>query len=156
MPLDNRNLETGTVLHARYKGKERTCEVVQTADGLRYRLDDGREFTSPSSAGKAAMDGVSCNGWRFWSIEGTEKPKREPKADKAANGKRKPKVKSPTKKKAATKGSKAKKGAKAVRAAAQSDRRVADETASYGCGACGETFPTMEAATHHATEAHVS
>ena len=146
MALDNRSRETGTVLHARYKGTERTCEVVQTADGLRYRLDDGREFTSPSSAGKAAMDGVSCNGWRFWSIEGTEKPKREPKADKAANGKRKPKVKSPTKKKAA----------KAVRAAAQSDRRVADETASYGCGACGETFPTMEAATHHATEAHVS
>src|ERR1700674_3669165 len=76
MPLENRNLETGTVLRARYKGKERTCEVVQTADGLRYRLDDGREFASPSSAGKVAMGGVSCNGWRFWSIEGTEKPKR--------------------------------------------------------------------------------
>ena len=152
MPLDNRNLKTGTVLRARYKGKERTCEVVQTADGRRYRLDDGREFTSPSSAGKAAMDGVSCNGWRFWSIEGTEKPKREPKAHKPAKARKEPAAKKPAKSKAAPKKSaktkRAKKG-KAMRAASKSD-------ASYGCGACGETFPTMKAATQHATEAHPS
>lgn len=100
MALENRNLETGTVLRARYKGKERTCEVVKTTDGLRYRLDDGREFTSPSSAGKAAMDGVACNGWRFWSIEGTEKPKRAPKAGKSAKAKKPAKSKSAPKKSA--------------------------------------------------------
>ena len=81
MPIENRELAAGTRLVARYKKQDRTCEVVETADGLRYRLDDGTEHRSPSSAGKAAMDGVACNGWRFWSIEGTEKPKREPKAE---------------------------------------------------------------------------
>ncbi len=153
MPLERRNLEIGTMLRARYKGKERTCEVVQTADGPRYRLDDGREFASPSSAGKAAMGGVSCNGWRFWSIEGTEKPKRTPtaKADKPAKAKKESAAKptphgKPAKTKAApkkvAKTKRAKKG-KAMRAAAKSD-------ASYGCGACGATLPTMKAATQHA------
>ena len=120
MPLENRNLETGTVLRARYKGKERTCDVVQTADGLRYRLDDGREFASPSSAGKAAMDGVSCNGWRFWSIEGTERPKRQPKADKPVKAKKEHAAKKPAKSKAAPKRSattKRRKKGKAMRAA---------------------------------------
>ena len=74
MPLNNRNLDAGTVLRARHKGQEHTCEVVETDDGLRYRLDDGHEFTSPSSAGKAAMGGVSCNGWHFWSLAGEGKP----------------------------------------------------------------------------------
>src|SRR5512135_621516 len=78
MPLENRNLEPGTVLVARYKKLDRTCEVMQTEDGLRYRLDDGSEHKSPSSAGKAAMGGVACNGWRFWSLQGTE-PVRKPK-----------------------------------------------------------------------------
>src|SRR5713226_4446691 len=80
MPIENRELAAGTRLVARYKKQDRTCEVVETPDGLRYRLDDGTEHKSPSSAGKRAMDGVACNGWRFWSIAGTEKPKREPKA----------------------------------------------------------------------------
>ena len=86
MPIENRDLAAGTRLVARYKKQDRTCEVVETPDGLRYRLDDGTEHKSPSSAGKAAMDGVACNGWRFWSIAGTETPKREPKAEKAGEG----------------------------------------------------------------------
>jgi len=152
MPLENRSLEIGTVLHARYKGKERTCEVVQTAAGLRYRLDDGREFASVSSAGKAAMNGVSCNGWRFWSSEGTEKSKREPDADRAAKAKRKPAAKKPANSKAARKTSaktKSAKNGKTIRAASNSGD-------SYGCGACAATFPTMKAATQHATEAHLA
>ena len=82
MPLENRNVEAGTVLTARYKKVDRSCEVVETPDGLRYRLDDGTEHKSPSSAGKA-VTGIACNGWVFWSIAGTEKPKREPMAKKA-------------------------------------------------------------------------
>src|SRR3990172_1890639 len=74
MPLENRNLEPGTVLVARYKKQERICEVVQTDDGVRFRLDDGTEHRSPSSAGKQAMGGVACNGWRFWSLQGDLKP----------------------------------------------------------------------------------
>ncbi len=68
VPIENREIAAGTVLVARYKKADRTCEVVETPDGLRYRLDDGTEHRSPSSAGKTAMGGVACNGYRFWSI----------------------------------------------------------------------------------------
>ena len=138
MPLENRNLEPGTVLTARYKKQARTCEVVQTDEGLRYRLDDGTEHKSPSSAGKAAMGGVACNGWRFWSLQGME-PARKPKAEKPAMPKATAKTKAVPKKAAKKKPANK---PKAQRAAAKGD--------SYGCGACGETFPTMKAATAHA------
>ena len=59
-------------------------EVIGEDGALRFRLEDGREFTSLSSAGKAVMGGVSCNGWRFWSIAGDRKPtaKKNPSARK--------------------------------------------------------------------------
>jgi hypothetical protein len=81
MSIEDRNLKPGTKLVARYKGKEYTAEVVQTEEGLRYRLEDGREFKSPSSAGSAVMGGSACNGWRFWSVTGSEeaKPKKASK-----------------------------------------------------------------------------
>jgi hypothetical protein len=141
MPLENRNLEPGTVLVARYKKQDRTCEVVQTDDGLRYRLDDGTEHKSPSSAGKAAMGGVACNGWRFWGLAGTERPARKPKA--AAKPK-KARTAAPKAKGKGMKGGKAK-GAKKPRAA-----RMAAKDDAYGCGACGESFPTQKAAVEHA------
>jgi len=144
MPLENRNLEPGTTLVARYKKAERTCEVVQTDEGVRFRLDDGTEHRSPSSAGKQAMGGVACNGWRFWSLQGDLKPAKEPKAKKAAKSEKPAKV--ATKKAAAKKGAKkpAKKG-KATKKAA----RMAS-AGSYGCGACGQEFPSMKKATEHA------
>ena len=140
MPIENRELAVGTRLVARYKKQDRTCEVVETADGPRYRLDDATEHRSPSSAGKAAMEGVACNGWRFWSIEGTEKPKREPKAkaEKPAKPQKEPAAKKPAAKKPATKSKSAKKAAKMA------------SDASYGCGACPETFPTQKKAVAHA------
>jgi hypothetical protein len=139
VPIENREMAAGTVLTARYRKADRTCEVVETPDGLRYRLDDESEHKSPSSAGKAVTGGA-CNGWVFWSVQGTEPAPRasKPKAAKE------PKAKAPAKSKAGktAKGAKKTKG-KAVRAASKSD-------ASYGCGACGQTFPTMKAATEHA------
>jgi hypothetical protein len=67
--IKNRKLKPGTQLVARHKGKEHQCDVVAGEDGrVRYRLKDGREFSSPSSAGSAVMGGVACNGWRFWTI----------------------------------------------------------------------------------------
>ena len=86
MAIEDRSLKAGTKLVARYKGKEHTAEVVETEEGLRYRLEDGREFKSPSSAGSAIMGGSACNGWRFWSVAGTEaaKPKAAKKAAKKA------------------------------------------------------------------------
>jgi hypothetical protein len=91
MPIEDRKMAAGTVLVARYKKQDRTCEAVETAEGLRYRLDDGTEHKSPSSAGKAAMAGVACNGWRFWSLAGDLKPVREPKA----KAEKKPKAEKP-------------------------------------------------------------
>ena len=80
MPITNRNLAAGTTLVATYKKNLYRCEVVETPEGLRYRLEDGSEHKSPSSAGSSVMGGTSCNGWRFWSVEGREEPAaKEPK-----------------------------------------------------------------------------
>jgi hypothetical protein len=84
MALEDRNLAVGTKLVARYKGKEYTAEVVEAQEGLRYRLEDGKEFKSLSSAGSAVMGGSACNGWRFWSLEGGEEAKPKKAAKKAA------------------------------------------------------------------------
>jgi hypothetical protein len=142
MPIANRELAAGTRLVARYKKQDRTCEVVESADGQRYRLDDRTEHRSPSSAGKAVTGGA-CNGWVFWSVEGTEKPKREPKA-KVEKAKKEPAAKKPAKTKSA-----AKKGAKTKSAKKGKASRAASD-ASYGCGVCSETFPTLKKATAHA------
>jgi hypothetical protein len=92
MPIENRELTVGTRLVARYKKQEYTATVVEGEEGgLRYRLDDGREFKSLSSAGSAVMGGVACNGWRFWSVAGSEEAKlkqrgqRGKKANPGAN-----------------------------------------------------------------------
>jgi hypothetical protein len=142
MPIEDRKMAAGTVLTARYKKQDRTCEVVETADGLRYRLDDGTEHKSPSSAGKAAMTGVACNGWRFWSVQGTE-PAPKPKAEKPAKAAPKPKAKAEPKKSGKAKSAKSAKKPKAARAASKSGD-------SYGCGVCPETFPTQKKAVAHA------
>ena len=85
MALENRNLEAGTRLVARYKKEEHTATVVEgEGGGLRYRLEDGREFKSPSAAGSAVMGGVACNGWRFWSVAGEAQPAPPKKQRKAA------------------------------------------------------------------------
>jgi hypothetical protein len=99
--IENRDLAAGTILKVRHKGKEHTCEVVQTDDGLRYRLGNGKEFTSPSSAGREVTGGVAVNGWRFWSLELKErKGKSAKKATKKASVK-KSKTKKVAKKKVA-------------------------------------------------------
>ena len=79
MPIENRNLTAGTKLVARYKKQPYTCEVVEGEGGkLRYRLEDGREFKSPSAAGMA-ITGHACDGWMFWSVE-TAQTNPEPQA----------------------------------------------------------------------------
>ncbi len=70
MPIENRNLSIGTKLVGTYKKLTYRADVVGgEGDKLLYRLEDGREFKSPSAAGSALMDGKACNGWRFWSID---------------------------------------------------------------------------------------
>lgn len=73
MSIENRLLEPGTKLVGMHRKATYLCEVVTTAEGeIRYQLTDGRQFKSPSSAARAVMNGVSANGWRFWSIASEE------------------------------------------------------------------------------------
>ena len=79
MAIENRNLDAGTRLVARFKKQDYTCEVLKgEGDKLVYRLEDGRDFKSPSAAGNA-ITGQACNGWVFWSIEGEAKEPKERK-----------------------------------------------------------------------------
>ena len=80
MPIENRQLEPGTKLVAKYKKQTYLAEVVEgEGDKLLYRLEDGRKFKSPSAAGSAIMGGKACNGWRFWGLtEGQEQGQAAP------------------------------------------------------------------------------
>ncbi|MDP9238635.1 MAG: hypothetical protein M3P30_14775 [Chloroflexota bacterium] len=40
---------------------------METVEGLRFCLPDGREFRTPSGAG-AAITGHASNGFAFWTI----------------------------------------------------------------------------------------
>ncbi len=80
MAIENRNLEPGTKLTARYKKEEYSVEVVAGEDGkVLNKLPDGREFKSPSLAG-TAVTGKPCNGWAFWSV-GLERRRKKRPAD---------------------------------------------------------------------------
>ena len=78
MAIENRNLEAGTRLIAKYKKEEYRAEVIAGELGkVKYRLADGKEFKSPSSAG-TAITSKACNGWAFWSVD-LGNPPGEPK-----------------------------------------------------------------------------
>ena len=83
MAIKDRNLAVGTRLTAKYKKQTYTAEVVQTEDGVRYQLEDGRQFKSLSSAG-TAITGGPINGWSFWSVEteGEKTEAEQPKTEK--------------------------------------------------------------------------
>lgn len=90
MAIENRNLEPGTRLVATYKKQAHVCTVERDDEGSpRYRLEDGREFKSPSAAGSAVMGGVACNGWRFWSVEGAEPQANEAPAKEESAARKK-------------------------------------------------------------------
>ncbi len=76
MAIENRNLEAGTRLVANYKKQRYVCtvEATESGDGVVYVIEDGSRHKSPSSAGMKVMGGKAVNGWRFWSLEGDEKP----------------------------------------------------------------------------------
>ena len=73
MAVEDRNLAVGTRLVAKYKKQNYTCDVVHTDEGVRYRLEDGRDFKSLSAAGSAVMHGTACKGWRFWTVSDAPK-----------------------------------------------------------------------------------
>ena len=80
MPIENRNLEPGTKLIARYKKETHHALVVAGEDGkVRYTLipNNGKEYKSPSSRG-TAITSKACNGWSFWSVDTSETEEAEP------------------------------------------------------------------------------
>ncbi len=103
MSIKDRKLKVGTKLVAQYKRTEHQATVVKgEGDKVRYRLANGKEFSSPSAAGSEVMGGVACNGWRFWSVKGSEEAKAE-KAKSESKGKAKSKAKAKAKTTAASK-----------------------------------------------------
>lgn len=92
MAITNRNLEPGTRLVATYKKIEYSA-VVQEDGTIRIDSDAAEQpvFKSLSAAGSAIMEGIACNGWRFWSTEG-EQPER-PEKPEGSEGTAKPKSK---------------------------------------------------------------
>ena len=71
MPIHDRNLKAGIKLIGKYHKQPFKCEVVEVEGKLRFRLEDGREFKSPSAAGMA-ITGHPCDGWVFWSVQTSE------------------------------------------------------------------------------------
>ncbi len=88
MAIVSRDLPVGTRLVARYKGRSYRLTVIDMGGGQRrFWLADGRDFRSPSSAGRAVMGGISCNGWRFGSLAGATGPtSRDTAADTGQTG----------------------------------------------------------------------
>jgi len=81
MAIENRDLEPGTKLIAKYKKEEYRAEVIAGEEGkVTYRLTDGRSFKSPSAAG-TAITGKACNGWAFWSLEPNSAPTEPPEPE---------------------------------------------------------------------------
>ena len=68
MPIHDRNLKAGTKLIGKYHKQPYKCEVIEVEGKLRFRLEDGQEFKSPSAAGMA-ITGHPCDGWVFWSVQ---------------------------------------------------------------------------------------
>jgi hypothetical protein len=55
-----------------YKGDTYTLTVVETPDGIRYRIEEYSDelFTSPTTAAKWLVpDGQSINGRSFWKVD---------------------------------------------------------------------------------------
>jgi len=95
MAIENRNLEPGIKLIAKYKKEEYRAEVVAGEEGkVKYRLADGREFKSPSSTG-TAITGKACNGWAFWSVDPGDPPGEPETQDNQAEDSAEPEVAEP-------------------------------------------------------------
>ena len=141
---------------------------------LVYRLADGRELGSPSAAG-TGITGLACNGWTFWSVgDGgeavgpvrstrTRAPKTSVRAvadavHEAAQRAPKPEPKRrggrPSSKPAAD----AQPAPSDAEPEAQQRRGLREPRrrppGGIVCHACGETFPTTEAATEHYYATH--
>ena len=148
MSIEDRNLKPGTVLVARYKKRDHRCDVVKGEDGKAAYKVGGKTYTSPSAAGTAVMGGVACNGWRFWTVEGTGKPKAAPKP-KGTTKAAKPATRAKNAPKSAKRATRARKVA-----GANNGEKPAPVEKPVNCGDCGQEFPTSREAGDHMRDAH--
>ena len=62
----------GEQFQRRYKGESYTLTVIETPEGIRYRIEEYPDeiFTSPTTAAKFLVpDGQSINGRSFWKVD---------------------------------------------------------------------------------------
>ena len=154
MAIENRELAAGTKLAATYKKQRYACDVVETPEGLRYRLmdfakNDGggyryskgetADFTTPSGAAHAVMNGMAVNGWRFWSLAGDLVDK--PKPPKAATAPTEARVPRPRKGNAepGAEGSTEVRNVQVITKMADQEG-VASGRVKFWCSACQEAF----------------
>jgi hypothetical protein len=129
MSIENRNLKAGTHLVGRHHKQSHTCEVIQSeGDKLRYRLEDDREFKSPSAAGMA-ITGHACDGWVFWSLAPAEVAQNPP-AQEVINPQPETAAETAAEKDAAKKSFKR----------TPNQRGVSEGQIRWYCQECGESF----------------
>jgi hypothetical protein len=49
--------------------------VATLTEGATIRLDDGREFSTPSGAAMAAANLTAYDGWHAWRLDNAEQPR---------------------------------------------------------------------------------
>ena len=138
MSIKDRNLTPGTKLVGKYHKQQHTCQVVEGEGGkLRYRLEDGREFKSPSAAGMA-ITGHACDGWVFWSLapEETVKAATAPEAEATDAGKQTETTVAPVAPAADAQTGTAKKAFFRT----PNQKGVSEGQTRWYCQACGESF----------------
>jgi len=142
MAIEDRNLKPGTKLVVTYKKVEYRAEMIAGEDGkVRYRLEDGREFKSPSSAG-TGITGKACNGWTFWSVEDSYEWAAAGAGDETVDGK------------AAESEGTEPTPSKAFRRV-PNQKGVPDGDVRLFCVACGKSFTTASGALpDHCPEGH--
>jgi hypothetical protein len=139
MPIENRDLPVGTRLEANYKKVRYVCTVEAGEDGkLAFVLEDGKRFTSPSSAASAIIKGAA-NGWRFWSLEGAAPVPKAATATKAPRTRTKADSAEPKPK--ATRRSRAEKnGPHKIIRPLDNQEDVPEGQVRYWCDACMDAF----------------
>jgi hypothetical protein len=158
MAIQDRNLSVVTKLYARFKGTTYTAELVETEGAKLYRLSDGREFKSPSTAG-TAITGKACNGWAFWTVGNGSEATKPAKSEDTATGS----TITPAPKPGAKRRGRTTPSAEGGSAGAPDGDEARDDAAPatepderpVPCAECGgETFPSVAVATEHCYATH--
>src|SRR6266511_5326122 len=175
MAIQDRNLSVGTKLYARYTAQTYRAEVVLNPNAtgdrpIAYKVEgNDKLFKSPSAAGTAITD-KACNGWAFWSVgDGAENtgPVTSTKTRLATKVTPAPKPQGKRKgRKAQSAEPPANDGSQTADEPPAADDQDGDEARDDAptatetddqpvtCAECGETFPSVEAATEHYYATH--